>query len=385
MKRVVIVTANRYPCGDAGALRQHATAKIFKELGYSVVIAGYGEFTGKKMLVYDGIEYTSFRPNTQNKFVRLIYKALYGKRVLKFIQRNYPDVSVIFVVDMLPYAFKILSKYAKKKNIILVHDSVEWYSPEEFKRGEKDIGYQLKEQTNRKMVGKGWRVMAISTYLEDHFAKTTDRAVRVPVIMDIESIENNLDVLDTNKTTFAYVGSPLRKDYLKEIVEGFCLLRKEMLLDIELNIVGVNFQQLQDVCGISKETLDKLKGVLVAHGRLPHDEAVRYVREADYTLLIRDASLRYAKAGFPTKIVESLACGTPPVCNLSSDLAMYLKHGKNAILADGHAPEQIKIALESAILTTLEERTTLRRNARETAEKCFDYRQYISEMDKLLK
>jgi glycosyltransferase involved in cell wall biosynthesis len=95
--------------------------------------------------------------------------------------------------------------------------------------------------------------------------------------------------------------------------------------------------------------------------------------------------LRYAKAGFPTKIVESLSCGTPPVCNLSSDLAMYLTHGENAVLADGHAPEQIKIALESAIQTSPEERKKLRRNARETAEKCFDYRQYVSEIDKLLK
>ena len=385
MKRAIIITENKYPRGDAGALRQHATAKTFKELGYSVVIAGYGAFTGKKMLVHDDIEYTSFRPNTQNKLVRLVYKILYGKRVLKFIRRNYPDASVILVVDMLPHAFKLISKYAKKKNIVLVHDSVEWYSPEEFKRGERNISYQLKERTNLKMVGKGWRVMAISTYLENHFQKTADRVVRVPVIMDIKSIKCNLDTTCTRKTKFAYVGSPLRKDYLKEILEGFCLLPDEALHSVELNVVGANYQQLQDVCGISKETLDKLEGVLIAHGRLPHEEAVRYVRESDYTLLIRAASLRYAKAGFPTKIVESLACGTPPVCNLSSDLGMYLKHGENAILTEGHAPEQIKVALEAAILTPIEERKTLRRNARETAEKCFDYRQYVSEMDKLLK
>ena len=64
---------------------------------------------------------------------------------------------------------------------------------------------------------------------------------------------------------------------------------------------------------------------------------------------------------------------------------MYLKDGENAILADGHDPEQIKIALETAVSMPLEERQKMRRCARETAEKCFDYHQYVSEMDKLLK
>jgi glycosyltransferase involved in cell wall biosynthesis len=152
----------------------------------------------------------------------------------------------------------------------------------------------------------------------------------------------------------------------------------------ELHIVGVNEDQLCSVCGVSKETLESLRGVLTAHGRVPHDEAVEWVRNADYTLLIRDAELRYAKAGFPTKIVESLSCGTPPVCNLSSDLAMYLKDGENAYISASHDPVHIKQALEKALETPADNRKQMRENARKTAENCFDYHQYISEMSELL-
>ena len=32
MRKAVIITGNQYPCEDAGAIRQHATAKILMEM-----------------------------------------------------------------------------------------------------------------------------------------------------------------------------------------------------------------------------------------------------------------------------------------------------------------------------------------------------------------
>lgn len=43
MRKAVIVTENSYPEGDAGAVRQHAFAKILKQLGYDVLVIGYGK------------------------------------------------------------------------------------------------------------------------------------------------------------------------------------------------------------------------------------------------------------------------------------------------------------------------------------------------------
>ena len=150
-----------------------------------------------------------------------------------------------------------------------------------------------------------------------------------------------------------------------------------------LNIVGVNREQLVTTCGIKPETFCIVEKNMNICGRLSHKEAIKIVRESDYTVLFRDANLRYAKAGFPTKIVESLACGTPVVCNLSSDLAMYLTDEGNSIIAEGYSVQDVKNALERAIATSRDVMSKMRVNARATAENCFDYSNYTTQLSKL--
>ncbi len=378
MSRAVIITENKYPLGDAGAIRQHAMAKILQELGYDVTIVGYGSYTGKRLNEYEGIKYISLRAKSENKLIRLLYRVLFGYRAVRYVKKHIKTPSLIMLVDTLPYAWKLIESFGVKNNIKLIHDSVEWYSPEEFSNGEKNIEYILKEKTNTQNINKNWNVIAISKYLEEHFKNTAESVIRVPVIMDTKSILFEVDKLPhSSKTHFVYVGAPAKKDYLKEIVEGFELLEKEYKDLCELHIVGITEKELINTCGVNETTVNALKGLLSMHGRLPHPEAVRWVREADYTLLLRDADLRYAKAGFPTKIVESLSCGTPPVCNISSDLGMYLKDGENAFISESHRPEDLKNTLVRAINCSSEQRNKMRKFARRTAEEAFDYKNYI--------
>ena len=386
MKHAVIITENKYPCEDAGAIRQHATAKILEELGYSVIVLGYGTTTNGKVKVYEGIEYISFRPKSNNKFVRAICRATASDRMMSFLKRNCKNADIILVADVFANTVQKLNKLYNCKNTLLIHDSVEWFSPEQFAKGEKSFAYKTRNEINTKLVKEGWRVIAISSYLEEHFSKQCDKSVRIPVIMDMNSIKYNLNVGEiSEKIKFAYVGSPGKKDYLKNIIEGFELLSKNLLERAEFHIVGVTEEQLVSMCGVEKGSISNLKGVLFAHGRLPHDKAIEFVMNADYTVLLRDETLRYAKAGFPTKVVESLSCGTPIVCNLSSDLGLYLTDGENAYISDNHLPEGLKFALEKAINTSDVHRKEMRVNARETAEKYFDYKKYIDVFSEFVK
>ena len=45
MKKAIIITENNYPEGDAGAVRQHAFAKMLSEMDYDVLVIGYGKPT----------------------------------------------------------------------------------------------------------------------------------------------------------------------------------------------------------------------------------------------------------------------------------------------------------------------------------------------------
>lgn len=385
MNQAVIITENKYPLGDAGAIRQHAMAKILKALGYDVTVVGYGSYTGKKLNEYDGIKYISLKAKSENKFIRIIYRFLFGFRAVRYIKKQIKNPSVIMLVDTLPYTWKLIEGFGVKNNIKLIHDSVEWYSPEEFSNGEKNVQYILKEKTNTKIINKNWNVVAISKFLEAHFKNIAKDVVRVPVVMDTESILFEIEKKQiSQKTRFVYVGAPGRKDYLKEIIESFELLEKQYKEMCELHIVGVTEKELVKACGVKETTLENLKGLFSAYGRLPHSEAVRWVREADFTLLLRDSDLRYAKAGFPTKIVESLSCGTPPVCNFSSDLDIYLKDGENAFISHSHKPEDLKNALIKAISCSLEQKNEMRKSARRTAEENFDYKNYIDTFKGLL-
>lgn len=385
MSQAVIITENKYPLEDAGAIRQHAMAKILKDLGYEVTVVGYGKYTGKTQKEYDGIKYISLKPKSQNKIIRFIYRIIFGFRVIKYIKKHIPNPSVILLVDTLPYSWKIIEKYGIKHNATLIHDSVEWYSPEEYANGEKNIEYRLKEKTNTEIINKNWNVIAISSFLQNHFEKLAKKVERIPVIMDTDSIKYRIESDgNSEKIRFVYVGAPGRKDYIKEIAEGFCLLGEEYKAECELHIIGVTKEQLKTKCQVDNNTLDLLGETLFVHGRLPHNEAVEWVSKADYTLLLRDADLRYAKAGFPTKIVESLSCGTPPVCNLSSDLSMYLRDGENAVISNGHSPKDLKEALIKSINYSFEQKRQMRISARKTAEENFHYKRYIEEFKNLL-
>lgn len=385
MPKAVIITGDKYPCEDAGAVRQHATAKLFQFLGYEVVVAGYGAPTEKKEKEYDGVRYRSFRPNSQNKLIRLACRLTSPLRMMRYIRKHHSDANLFLVVDTFPYGFRKIESYARKKGIRLIHDSVEWYSPEEYANGEKNREYRLKEITNTKIVKGSWRVMAISTYLQEHFAKTCERVVRIPVMMDVSSISYRTEVDESaEKIRFVYAGGPGWKDYIKEIVAGFSLLNGDELSKLELHFIGITKDQLRSICRVDEKHIEKLGDAMIAHGRVPHAEALEWVQKADYTLLLRDASLRYAKAGFPTKIVESLSCGTPPVCNLSSDLSLYLKDGENAVLAKDHSPEAFCAALRKALSFSADERQAMRLSSRKTAQEQFDYKIFAESLKQLL-
>ena len=380
----VIITGNKYPLEDAGAIRQHATAKIFQSLGYNVLVLGYGKPTDGEVRTCDGVNYVSFRPVSKNKLVRALFRYFFVNRVAHYIGKNIEKIDVLLVIDVLPKDFKTIENIASKYNAKLIHDSVEWYSPEEFSDGRKNRSYRNKEFTNTVAIGKGWRVIAISKLLEEHFKTRCDKVIRIPVIMDIQSIAPNMEV-HNEKRIFVYAGAPGKKDYLDTIVKSFSLLSIEEKSKVELHILGVNKEQLIKQCGVDQEDIDNLKGVLHIHGRVPHEEAVQAVMNASFTILIRDETLRYAKAGFPTKVVESLMYATPVLCNYSSDLQDYLSDRQNAIIAKGHQPEDVLSAIRSALTLPETEYSNMRTNARKTAETCFDFRQYINSLNDLLK
>lgn len=380
-KKALIVTGYRYPNGDAGAIRQHTFAKIFEALNYDVTVVSMGKHTNFSFEEFEGINYISFRNAKETFFCKVKNKLEFTKRLKSLLKETFFDV--ILVAEIIPFALFFLKKYSKKNKIKLLYDSVEWYSAEEFKNGKLSINYINNNNLNTKWLDKQFSVISISTFLEEHFNSKGVNTVRIPVIMDIGQIPCVKET-DQQKTVFLYAGSPGKKDFLAVIINAFALLPKEKLEKLELRLIGVRKEQLVTLCGVQENFVEYLGNSLVCLGRVSREEVFKNLSQADFTVLLRSETQRYAKAGFPTKVVESLATATPIITNLTSDLGLYLKDGYNSFVARECSADAFAKSICDALAVSGEEKTLMYANSRETAEKNFDYRLYVEKTENLI-
>lgn len=70
--------------------------------------------------------------------------------------------------------------------------------------------------------------------------------------------------------------------------------------------------------------------------------------EADFSIFVRP-DRRSSHAGFPTKLAESLAAGTPVITNNTGDIGLYLKDGENGFLLKDGTQKSVKDVLDKLI------------------------------------
>lgn len=380
MMRVLICGLLNTPNGDAGALRQHKLAIMCHALGHEIMVVGLGKSNGMNQMSIDGITYISLREGAGNVRDKVMSHLRYWKR-LKIVMSSFrPDV--IIMDDLGPSKTIKLKQYCRARQIRLIHDSVEWYSPEQFKHGKFSLGYIRKDILNRFLIDKTCGVIAISRYLEDHFKAKGCFCVRIPIVITETDLCKEKD-LPEDKVVFTYAGQPGKKDYLHVMLDAFALLPSELLQHVVFNIVGCTKEQMI-AAGISSEVLNKLENQLVIHGRVSHDEVLRILMGTHFTLLIRSPEQRYAKAGFPTKVVESLARSTPVICNLTSDLYLYLIDNENALLVNNGDCYTLSGVLEKAICMSEQERARMCREAAVAAFEKFYQNNYLKQLELLL-
>jgi glycosyltransferase involved in cell wall biosynthesis len=211
--------------------------------------------------------------------------------------------------------------------------------------------------------------------LNNYFISKGIKSTRIPILLDIKEISIKKKI-NRDKIKLLYAGSPGKKDYLKEIIDGLALLEKELLLKIEIQLLGVNKDELIKICKVSEQTIEKLRDSLILRGRVSREEVKLQLKESDFTVLLRSPKLRYAKAGFPTKVVESLATSTPVICNITSDLGDYLINEINSLIVKDCSAEAFKNTIVKAIYLSNDEKMNLSINARNTAIHQFDYKKF---------
>lgn len=372
---ILLISQYSYPNGDAGSVRFHNFALSYKQLGYNVFVIGLGEVQ-KEIGYYKGIPYISLRVrnkyNSRINFCYRLYKQIQKIKKTDFIEAVLLGTSTIDV-------FLFLKYFCFKYKICFVKDVVEWYSTSQFRFGKYSFSYLTKELENRFFIDKKTAVISVSSYLNKYFAGKGIKTVKVPVYMDQCEIPYYPKKY-TNKLVLIYAGSPGKKDHLDIMLNALALLSPDLLKMIQFNIIGVNKKQIEYIFRHNILDLFKIKDCLIIYGKISRDKVIEKLKEADFSVLLRSENERYAKAGFPTKVVESISLSLPIIMNFTSDLEWYFTDMENCIKVENDNVHKFKEALEKALSLTPEKKRELAQNAKTLAEHSFNTDSYLKEL-----
>ena len=154
------VTMERFNDGNASATRILSFCKILEDLGKEVIVISLDEVETKKVHIYKEIKYISLRSSSNTLVAKTFNYISHQIRLKKCIAKLslIYKIEGLFFYDIPPPSVFYLKKYAKNKNIKIFHDSVEWYSPEQFKWGRFALAYVFKNLLNKYFIDKQIRV-----------------------------------------------------------------------------------------------------------------------------------------------------------------------------------------------------------------------------------
>ena len=383
---VVYIGPFSFPNGGAAARRILGNAMSFRDAGCEVVIAS-GQMRDGVVSEYEGFEVVSLEERIAERYPRYLKHLFYlsmGKKSIEWLNslEKKPDMIVLYS-GYTPYLMKLIP-WCKDNGVKFVFDAVEWYDPKSFWHGFFSPYQWNIEIALRYYSKKTQAVIAISSFLEKHYRAKGCEVVKIPPTLDTKEIIPNLEVKN-DILTLSYTGTPGHKDLFNEYIEAVLQLSEEGE-SLKFCFAGVSIEQLVrfealKTRGISKDNIPK---VLDCRGVTTQKEAIDITKNADFSLLLRRVE-RYAQAGFPTKVVESLSMGTPVICNITSDLKDYIIHKNTGLICDEATVASLKQSIKEALFLTKDKKQFMRKSARDMAQRSFDYRCYIDTIKQLIK
>ena len=373
MKDTVIIAGNFVmPDKDAAAHRVLGLAKALNHVGYKVVFQGKNyEIKSKTCHTYNIDNFTwKTRPpyNRKDYYFSCDYiidtvEEIGCNNVKAIILYHQPSISAI----------KLLL-YCEKSQIKLITDTTEWYSLYQLKANRHALFviadfYLRMLYVNKKAAN----MIVISSFLKDYYQSEKTKVIQVPIL----NINNDFELPDRawDRLRICYCGSPAKKDMLEPIVKAV-QKNNENGLRIELHLVGVN---KEDYCNIFPGK-HAFGDYITFYGRVEHTKALSILRQCDFSMIIRRDE-RYAKAGFPTKMVEALSNGVGVIATPCGDIPNYITNGENGYLVEFTSVETELVELFDRIShLSSDEINRIKNNALETAKVSFSPENYASEL-----
>jgi len=383
-KNIVYIGGFELPDRNAAAQRVITNGKIFNKLDYIVTYIGVDksdDFIESSIREYKSEDFTYYSkpqryPKTNLEWIKFITDISFVKQTIEFDLES--NVEIVIAYNYPAISLKKLMRFGKKNHIKIIADVTEWYEPQGsyIFRLIKGADSYLRMNVFQKQIDG---VIAISQYLYDYY-KQND-VIKVPPLVDKNSLKWKKVIAqkDHSILRLIYVGSPGngQKDRLDLIINTLSKI-KDKVREFELSIIGINENQFVEYFGYNSIPSNIRKNISFK-GRKPHLEAIDELKKSDYSIFLRDNTL-VNTAGFPTKFVESVTCGTPVLTNISSNVGDYLSEGLLGF-------ELNFTSLEESLIKALNHPENKIREMKDYCDKFneFDFNSYVTEFENYFK
>ena len=373
--RLLYIGAIQLPVRDAASIRVYNIGYAIKQSGHSVDYLCLESYGSEPTAWGDSSYHYVFlkEPSSTEKMHELLFGSRALAKLKELCQEKRYDAVILY--NTTSFIENKIIKYCRREHIRVYADVTEWYEVRTPKSKKDLFPYVNALSVDRRIRKLDQRldgVIAISRYLYDYYSKLGVNVIRIPPIFHYE--RHFLDT-DGDCKTILYAGSPaVGKDEIGILIDAVKAVNRESVM-LKLVFVGVN----------RPEDADALEKYGISfRPRCNTDQVIEYVRSSDFTVLFRQEK-RFAKAGYSTKVAESLFNGVPVLCNEIGGTDTDIENMKNGIKIKGLSMDDVYAGLQQMARLNREEGAELRRNSREIGDRLFNAAHYVELLDTFIR
>ena len=354
------------------------------DMGHSVhVITDYTLEPGEQVGQIIDIGFCSYQACA---VMRIRDRLEINKKRYSCVKKYLDTVSVDYIItNNFPFDYKKMKELVERKKIPYAIELCEWFDASNYKFGKCDIRYRINDKTLRTKYVRESKIIAISRYLQNYYLEHGVNCIRIPTILDMNEYRFS-ENFESDKLKIMYAGNPGKsKELLREIFRAIQAIKQEddqFSKKFSFDLYGVNEAQVLFNIENDIELLKSIQDCIHIKGKVKQETMNDVYLEHNFSIFMRPHR-RSSEAGFPTKLAESLAAGTPVLANSTGDISCYINNGRNGFLIENESTA-LKEMFSYLLTMSKAEYQEMRKNARETAEQSFDYRIYEEEVGKFI-